>query len=152
MTNCKHNFSNWGQSFVIVEHTESDISIILDIFFVCLFFRTGFASKNRSNVVPCKSEGLSFEDSAEDDRILLFDKKGKLFETLSLLFFFSLGGEETKNRNATSNRSTTIPSSRWRLGMGCGLWGFYLHWIFLCIPQSHHSILQRNTGNLPHII
>lgn len=70
-----------------MEHTESDISNILDIFFVCLFFRTGFASKNRSHVVPCKLEGLSFEDSADDDRILLFDKKGKLFETVSSLLF-----------------------------------------------------------------
>lgn len=128
------------------------------LFFSFFFFLKEqiFASENRFlySMYACKlGVGLCFEDSADDGGILQYvKKKEQLSDTLFLLFFFSLIGEEAETRNATSNRSTTVPTSRWRLGVGCGLWGLYFHWILLCIPQSHHSILQGNTGNLPYII
>lgn len=151
MNNCKQNFSDWLQWFLIVVHTKWDISI----FFFIFFLEQIFASENRlvySAFTGQLGVGLCFENSADEGRILQYIKREKLSETLFLLFFFSLIGEETETRNATSNRCTTIPTSRWRLGVGCGLWGFYIHWILLCVSQSHHGILQGNTGNLPYII
>lgn len=68
---------------------------------------------------------------------------------LSWSFSSSSSSSACVCEDATSDRRAGgLHSSRGRLGLGSGGRGLYQHWLLLCLPQVHHSVLQRDRGDL----